>query len=182
MLLTTDIQPEGFLSVKSLKEARSEWGGYDCVVTIEDADFEDGLRVPASFRTRHHVFRFDDTDLPTGHGRAPSMADVKAILMIGRDNRGKKLLVHCLQGQSRSAGAALGIIADRLGPGREAEAVSILMRIRPTAVCNALVVEHVDTLLQRGGAIRDAWNSQLATNDKAQGVMLLRRLAESQNG
>lgn len=166
-----------FIAVKSLKAAREGWIGFDGVITIEDANFADGLRIQSE-KTRQMVFQFDDTDRIGGHAIAPQLDQVCRMLAIGRHYRGKRLLVHCFQGQSRSASVALAIIADRLGVGREKEAVDQLLRICPLAVCNRIVLQHADEMLVRDGAIMSAWQAYEDTNDKAAGVRLLRGLAD----
>ena len=176
MLIVGGMQGE-LIAVKSLKAAREGWVGFDGVITIEDVKFQDGLRIQSE-RTRQAVFQFDDTDRIGGRATAPGVAQIKSILEIGRQYRGKRLLVHCLQGQSRSAGAALAILADRLGAGLEKQAVEQLLQICPVAVCNRVVLEHADNLLGRNGAISAAWQAYEDTNDKAAGVRLLRGLAE----
>lgn len=176
MLIIGSAQDE-FIAVKSLKAARDGWVGFDGVVTIEDAHFADGLRIQSD-KTRQMVFQFDDTDRIGGHAFAPKLVQIQCILEIGRQYRGKRLLVHCFQGQSRSAGAALAILADRLGAGQEKAAVDQLLQICPLAVCNRVVLQHADTLLSRNGAIMSAWQAYEDTNDKAAGVRLLRGLAD----
>lgn len=176
MLIIGAAQKE-FIAVKSLKAARDGWVGFDGVITIEDANFTDGLRI-RSEKTRQAVFQFDDTDRIGGHAFAPQIDQIRNIIEIGRLHRGKRLLVHCFQGQSRSAGAALAIIADRLGAGKEKEAVDQLLEICPLAVCNRVVLQHADSLLARGGAIMSAWQTYEDANDKAAGVRLLRGLAD----
>lgn len=177
MLLSSANPSEGFIAVKSLAEARREWSAFDHVITIEDADFSEGLRVTRSARTTQTILQFDDTDLTAGRGKAATRDQVRFLLMKGREHRASKLLVHCHQGQSRSAAVALGIIADRLGKGREREAVAALLAIRPTSVCNTLVLRHADDLLGRGGELIKEWKAHLAKDDRAAGVMLLRGLA-----
>lgn len=180
-MIITDLKaPEGFISVKSLIDARKDWNGFDHVITIEDVEFEGGLRIPAGGKTTQTVMKFDDTDTQFGPFKAADPDEVKRLLLVGRSHANSKLLVHCLQGQSRSAAIALGIIADRLGAGREAEAVATLLRIRSSAVCNRLIVRYCDTLLARKGELLKAWDAHLKNDDKAAGVMLLRGLAERQ--
>lgn len=177
MILLEGKPSDWCLSVKSLKEARADWLGFDHVITIEDADFADGLRI-SNAKVGQSVFRFDDTDKAQSRHRAPTKSEVRDMLMIGRAHPSKRLLIHCLQGQSRSAAIALGILADRLGPGREHDAVSELMSIRPSAVCNLLIVRHADELLGREGALIAAWDSYVARSDKLYGIYLLRTLGE----
>ena len=180
MLITDLDTPEGFISVKSLAEASREWSSFDHVLTIEDVAFENGLRIPGNARTRQSVIQFDDTDIENGRSRAATREEVRALLLEARNHVRAKLLVHCLQGQSRSAAIALGVISDRIGAGRESEAVEILLRIRPTAVCNRLILRHADELLGRQGKLLAAWDRHLERDDRAAGVMLLKGLAERQ--
>lgn len=179
MLIVPGNAKEGFIAVKSLADARRDWAGFDHVITIEDANYEDGLRVHSG-KTTQTVVQFDDTDLTQGRGKAATKEEVRYLLMKGREYTTSKLLVHCHQGQSRSAAIALGIIADRLGKGRETDAVASLLAIRPTAVCNSLVLGHADSLLGRDGELVKAWKAHLDSDDKAAGVMLLRALWEKQ--
>ncbi len=179
MLIMPGNAKEGFVAVKSLADARRDWAGFDHVITIEDAGYEDGLRVRPG-KTTQTVIQFDDTDLTEGRGKAATKDEVRFLLMKGREHTASKLLVHCHQGQSRSAAVALGIIADRLGKGAERDAVSALLAIRPTAVCNSLVLAHADSLLGRNGELVAAWKAHLDSDDKAAGVMLLRALWEKQ--
>ena len=97
--------------------------------------------------------------------RRPS--DVADTLDFGRKHLGASLLIHCNAGVARSTAAALAILCDRLGPGREQEALDEMLRLRPIAVPNLLMVQHTDNLLGRGGALVacvDAWDSVLPDN------------------
>ena len=66
------------------------------------------------------------------------------------------LLIHCFAGISRSTAAALLIVSDLLGLGREAEAFDIVLTLRPNAYPNRLLVKHGDTVLDRQGRILKA--------------------------
>ena len=59
----------------------------------------------------------------------------------------------CDQGASRSPALAYVFLADQLGSGREASALELVIKIRPTAVPNRLVVQLGDVLLDRDGAL-----------------------------
>ena len=77
------------------------------------------------------------------------------------------LLIHCQVGVSRSTAIALAILADRLGPGQEGEALQALLRLRPQAIPNLLVVSLADDLLARNGALRravSAWDETIPAN------------------
>jgi predicted protein tyrosine phosphatase len=109
---------------------------------------------------------FDDAleDSPSGnHVVAPSINDVEMILDFDRKTRrhirpGKRFLIHCHAGISRSTATALAILADRLGPGFEKEAVECLVRATEDNEPwpNATLVAHADALLGRGGRLCEA--------------------------
>jgi predicted protein tyrosine phosphatase len=77
------------------------------------------------------------------------------------------IAIHCAQGVSRSTSIALAIIADRLGPGRESEAVRQLLESRTDSALPALltdiqvapnpgIVAMTDCLLERNSALHRA--------------------------
>ena len=63
----------------------------------------------------------------------------------------------------RSAAIALAVIADRLGPGAEREALDRLLAVRPEATPNLVVVELADRILQRSGHLVEALAAWEAT-------------------
>lgn len=64
-----------------------------------------------------------------------------------------RLVLHCEYGASRSPAMAYVLMADRLGAGREREALNIVLSLRPNALPNKLVVEIGDAFLNRGGQL-----------------------------
>jgi predicted protein tyrosine phosphatase len=106
------------------------------------------------------VLRFVDLDEPppSPHHerpelRMPSREHVEKALTF--DRPGERLLVHCHAGISRSSTVALAIIANRLGTGREEEALRLLLAIRPHAVPNLAVLRHADEILGNGGRLAE---------------------------
>ncbi len=87
---------------------------------------------------------------------APTLEHIEAILAFGRAHAGKRVLIHCRQGLARSPAAALAILADRLGPGREAEAVEEVLRLRPCSIVNLHMTLLADQALNRNG---DLWQA-----------------------
>ncbi len=63
------------------------------------------------------------------------------------------LLVSCDYGASRSPALAYVIWADKMGPGRELEAFTHIINIRPEAVPNILVVSLGDMVLKRNNSL-----------------------------
>lgn len=96
------------------------------------------------------VVGFDDVDQPRSRA-APTARAVEDGLRFLRAHAGKKVLVHCHVGLSRSTAMAYAMMADRLGPGREAEALARVVAVRPVATPNRLVVSLADAALGRGG-------------------------------
>ena len=131
--------------------------GVGCVVSILDPDHPD----PVAFRRypshRRFLYRFDDVVRARDGVVAPAVANVHAILDLGREMAGDPvdhMLIHCHAGVSRSTAAAI-ILMVRDNPGREAEAFAELLRIRPRSWPNALMLAIADEVLQRDGAITE---------------------------
>lgn len=82
---------------------------------------------------------------------------VQAAVNFARELRAKnpnaKLLVHCAAGISRSAGIALVIMSDELGPGNEVFLQEELIRIRPRCAPNTLIASWGDVVLKRTGEL-----------------------------
>jgi len=109
------------------------------------------------------VLAVEDLDEPDGKTRVATADDVAMIIEFGRRHADGNLLIHCNAGVARSTAAALAIIADRRGPGCEAEALAEMLRLRPCAVPNLLIVRFADELLGRGGRLLEAvqaWDLQ----------------------
>ena len=75
------------------------------------------------------VLRFDDIGIPDfGRQQGPTDDHAASVLDFARAVRarapGARIAVHCEAGRSRSAAVAIGILADELGSGREAQAVA----------------------------------------------------------
>ncbi len=98
---------------------------------------------------------FGDTlDAETG----PTEADVRKLIEIAQNLRSckGKVLIHCEAGISRSTAAALILYACWLGPGREGEAMNLVLAERPIAIPNRRMVELADRVLKRGGRLLEA--------------------------
>lgn len=164
--MQTTARPEGFVDVMALADARNAWRNYDFVVTIEDPGCPDGLRTNADPHVVHVVLRFVDTAIAASTAARPSVGAMSSLLAAGRAARSSRLLIHCHQGQSRSPAAALAVVADRLGPGREDEAAATVIHRWPASACNAEVVALADRVLDRRGRLIDAWRRADAARPK----------------
>ena len=164
----------GSVSVLSFREAFLEAGAFDAVLTVEDVEASRRLRLPG--RTQA-VLAFDDLDEDDGETPVATAEHVREALRFGRGHADGSLLVHCQAGQCRSPGLALAILADRLGPGKEAEAVERLLAVRPRSAANLLVVSLADEALGRDGALRSAWDAHERGNEDLARVRFLRGVA-----
>lgn len=129
------------------------------LLSLEDP--ETPKETPRWFKGPHRQLLFHDVESPqeavmTG-ATAPTRENVAEILRFGRQcleasrKRQVHLLVHCFAGISRSTAASFALAAQALGPGRAGEALEYVRLARPEAMPNALIVQHADHLLARGG-------------------------------
>ena len=129
--------------------------GFTGVITFENPGQRrtELLRFHKRPAPEHLIIVAEDLDEPDGRTRVPTLTDVEKIIAFGRRHAAGKVLSHCNAGVSRSTAAALVILADRLGPGREAESLAEMLRLRPCAVPNLLIVQLADQLLGRSGLL-----------------------------
>jgi predicted protein tyrosine phosphatase len=131
----------------------SSGAGIDCLLSIGGP----GDRHPAGFRrvAKRLRLEFSDVDDDVPGDVPPCRADVEKIVTFARVVRSSQgiTLVHCEAGISRSAAAALIVIASIAGVGLEREAVAELFRIHPHASPNRLMVRLADELLGHDGRL-----------------------------
>lgn len=110
-------------------------------------------RLPAG---RLHRFHFNDVIAAIeGNERAPGPRDIVRLLEAGdriRADDPTHLLVHCQMGVSRSSAATL-ILLTQEHPGREMDVARRILRRRPQAWPNSLMLELADAELGRDGAL-----------------------------
>lgn len=145
----------GGVSVGSLPQAKRHMRRFDAVITIEEPGARPNLRLrfaPDPGR-EHLVLQFEDVDTDSLGIRVATLEDVERAVVFARSWTDRSLLVHCFHGVGRSAGIALAILADRLGPGNETQALEQLLAVRPEVTPNLVVVALADELLQRSGGL-----------------------------
>ena len=114
---------------------------------------------PGWFSGRHLCLFFGDVvsgaDAQQCGTTPPGLEHVASALQFARSawSMGGELIVHCEYGASRSPAMAYVMIADRFGPGREGEALKLVLGLRPCALPNRLVVELGDKFLNRSGSL-----------------------------
>jgi predicted protein tyrosine phosphatase len=147
------------LVVCSWLDACESAGGFDAVISIEspDATPDSGQlrRFGQPGEPAHKVLCFHDIDdphLPT----PPRRRHVREGLLFARQHAGRRMLIHCYAGVSRSTALAYAILIDHHGAiGDERRMLDRLVEIRPQACPNRLVVRYADQLLGcRGRMIR----------------------------
>jgi predicted protein tyrosine phosphatase len=119
---------------------------------------------PASFLAFDPHFRmtehFHDAIEPAPGIVLPEVADVEKILAFGRElgEDTGHLLIHCHAGISRST-AAMAMILAQAFPGEDEGAIGDwLVRVRPQAWPNSLMIRFADELLRRDGRLTAAVN------------------------
>lgn len=128
------------------------------LITIANPGCEN--RTPSWFNGEQQHFQFGDVvsdqDARQFRTKVASSDDIRLAIVFCRVARQLgyvRLLVTCDYGASRSPALAYVLLADQLGPGREAEALREIIAIRPEAVPNVQVVRLGDQLLARQGAL-----------------------------
>ena len=108
----------------------------------------------------HLVLDFEDVDRDDGFIRVASREQVAAALTFAREQATGSLLIHCYHGVGRSAAIALAVLADRLGPGSEDEAMNQLLTSTSSftnslADRDQLIGEVIDNLNETLGTLND---------------------------
>jgi predicted protein tyrosine phosphatase len=134
--------------------------GVTHLLSILDPAAPDPEAIRAFPPHRRALLRFDDIVEDRPDRFPPREEHIAALLAFGEDLSAAAelephLLVHCHMGISRST-AAMAILLAQPNPGREAEAFSTLLRIRPRAWPNSRMVAIADRMLDRRGALTDA--------------------------
>jgi len=104
---------------------------------------------------RHLRLEFDDVShegLHTRGWRVPQPEDVEKLVQASDAlYEGDVILCHCAAGVSRSTAAAYILRCLKSGPGNESEDLEAVVRDRPVASPNLLMVRYADWQLGRDG-------------------------------
>jgi predicted protein tyrosine phosphatase len=130
------------------------------VISITDPDAEDILPSLGLDKTNRLVLKFHDLDCTEEAERgfdgrrqvAPQEIHVrKGLSFASRLDSVDKLLVHCHQGISRSTALAFAILCQANPKSSEEDILAEVVRLRPYALPNKLLVQHADKILARKG-------------------------------
>lgn len=152
------------IEIKSLSQARRVKRKFNAIITIEDPAYKKGLRFHNLPHPDQLVMCFEDVDKAWDTVALPHRIHVETALEFAREHADGSLLIHCHAGVARSTAIALAIIADRLGYGKEEEAVESLLHIRPESVPNIVLLDIADEALGRNGLLKKAWMDVEAGN------------------
>jgi predicted protein tyrosine phosphatase len=139
------------LVVCSWLDACERAAAFDAVISIESPD-----ATPDNGRLRrfiepdepaHKVLCFHDIDDPRLPA-PPRRRHVREGLLFARQHAGRRLLIHCHAGVSRSTALAYAILIDHhRAIGDERRMLDHLVALRPQACPNRLMVRYADQLL-----------------------------------
>ena len=157
-------QPPYILSICGKHEVdRFAAEGVTHLLSLEDPGT--AKSTPAWFSGPHVQLHLHDLDTPqeaaTLRGVLPSRDHVLEILKVGAacleasssSSTRVHLLVHCYAGISRSTAAAYVVTTQALGVENAPEALAFVLRSRPEAFPNQLIVRHADRILQGQGRL-----------------------------
>jgi predicted protein tyrosine phosphatase len=126
-----------------------------CILSIGDP----GEKKPHGFASVKSRLRLEFGDWrDEGDGRIPppQRVHVERIAKFAKVAAGKRTLIHCHMGISRSTAAAYIMATTILGPGSELDALDHIVKVRPIALPNTRMVRIADEVLGRGGAMTRA--------------------------
>ena len=131
--------------------------GVTHVLSIFDPEWPDPDAFSAYDPHHRTTLRFHDVIEPGQGHILPAPKHVEAILELGRsmtaEGEGIHLLVHCHMGISRSTAAMAMIMAESNPQASEEQVFVDLLKLRPQAWPNSLMIQFADECLGRRGRL-----------------------------
>jgi predicted protein tyrosine phosphatase len=160
-LRTLNLQAETGLLVTSLQTAEALIGPHALsgVISLQKAaSSQRTIQIPKNISLPHLVL--ESEALFTQQSVETTQGILEEAVQFARQHQSlaAPLLVHCYTGMRRSSTVALAILADRMGPGYENEAIATwyIQELGNTA-CPKVNIAAVDTYLERDGTLLKAW-------------------------
>ncbi len=143
------------LVICSFADACERARDFDAVISIESPGAAVGNGQLQRFRKptepAHLVLCFHDIE-DAAQATPPQRQHVADGLAFARTHAGRRLLIHCFAGISRSTALAYAILVDRhRAQADESALLERLLALRPQACPNRLMVRYADALLGRDG-------------------------------
>jgi len=168
---------EGRIFISSLKEASyllssNTWGNKIRYVVSIGSPRENppANLMPKNFRRNVLRLEFDDNPRIEGDiiDEGPQLYDMEKLISWGEKSlkTGEIILCHCQAGISRSSAAAFTLHCMDLGPGMETEAKDQVLLSRPIAYPNLRMVSFADFLLERDGAMVNAFQERFKNDSR----------------
>jgi predicted protein tyrosine phosphatase len=146
----------GEIKVASRDFARQYYKEFGAVITIGDPGYPQFV-VPEVSGVKQLILEFDDAISFRGSSKLVSFEHLERAIEFARQHRDVPLLVHCGAGERRSPATALAILADRLGEGREDDAIAYMFETYKNIEPNTRVIEIADHVLDRSGNLAYAY-------------------------
>lgn len=120
------------------------------VVAVSDL----GCAAPLSDAQAHSIAKAKQGVIAPDRTHAQSiLAFGRRVMTLAAETGDYGVIIHCHAGISRSAAAALLIMAQADGPGQEQRSIERLLKIAPKAMPNRMIIRHGDALLGRRGGL-----------------------------
>ncbi|CAD6554806.1 tyrosine phosphatase family protein [Paraburkholderia metrosideri] len=137
----------------------SDPAGHTHVLSLIDPEWTEPTEFATWQADRWRLLRFHDDIEQRDQRVSPTREHVAEILAFGKqasEDPASRLFIHCLSGKSRSTAAAVLIWSQAFPQHDEQYIMGHLLRVRPQAWPNLLMIQYGDELLGRDGKLVSA--------------------------
>ena len=142
-------------------------GGFTHIISLLDdgSEFEVGDNLFEDYHPHQRLLlKFDDVSYPNQYYVAPTHEDVETILEFAKSiGETDRVLVHCVAGVSRSTAAASLLLLQAYPEMTAHEVFEEVVRIRPIAIPNFLILQHGGRILDRFDEIIEAYKMRFSS-------------------